>query len=322
MTSIDDLKHDVRSVGDKQLSNLSTEERLRYFVKEAAEDREDRLEWLTETTPTYQYTATDMEYTDGIKKYSFLSLAARYELQTLYQGVTEREADRDGYMALMLLNEALEQLSQGHFTVDEYGNAEIPDSWPDDYGHKYDGEQSKLATKYRELWEDVPADLLLEEGDRSGTTEAFTHLAALGLTAYAEDYSGFDDLEIDRIPSALAKAEMTLTKTLVKLYVHFHGWRIFAEEYLDVTLDEFLSLTKPPEDTDMILAPAPSVPASDERLCENILALNEDYLEAHRAIREEYADRVGIERPDPPLDLDERAEAFAQAIGEAGIEQY
>ena len=29
-----------------------------------------------------------------------------------------------------------------------------------------------------------------------------------------------------------------------------------------------------------------------------------------------------MERPDAPLDLDDRAEAFAQAIGEAGVERY
>jgi hypothetical protein len=325
MTSIDDLKHDLKGVSDGVLSDLDTEERLRVFIQEAAEDREERIEWLTETAPTKQYEATDLEYTDGIKRYSFLSLQARHELQTLYQAITEHEAERDRYMAVMLLNGALERLSQGHFTVDEYGNAEIPGSWPDDYGPKYAPQSSTLATKFRELWEDVPAELLLEEGDRGGTSEQLTHLAALALTAYAEDYSGFDDLEIDRIPSALAKAEMSLTKTLVEFYIHFHGWRIFAEEYLDVTLDEFLAIIRPPEAADSALDPfagPPGVLAVDEELCENILALNEDYLEAYQAIREEYADRVGMERPDPPLDLDEHAEAFAQAIGEAGVERY
>ena len=325
MTSIDDLKHDLKGVSDGVLSDLDTEERLRVFIQEAAEDREERIEWLTETAPTKQYEATDLEYTDGIKRYSFLSLQARHELQTLYQAITEREADRDRYMAVMLLNGALEQLSRGHFTVDEYGNAEIPGSWPDDYGPQYAPQSSTLATKFRELWEDVPAELLLEEGDRSGTTEVFTGLAALALTAYAEDYSGFDDLEVDRIPSPLAKAEMSLAKALVEFYTHFHGWRIFAEEYLDVTLDEFLAIIRPPEAADSPLDPfaGPSgVPAVDEELCENILSLNEDYLEAYQSLREEYADRAGMERPDAPLDLDDRAEAFAQAIGEAGVEQY
>jgi hypothetical protein len=326
MTSIDDLQHDLKGVSDGVLSDLDTEERLRVFIQEAAEDREERIEWLTETAPTKQYEATDLEYTDGIKRYSFLSLQARHELQTLYQAITEREADRDRYMAVMLLNGALERLSQGDFTVDEYGNAEIPGSWPDDYGPKYDPDLSTIATKYRELWENVPADLLLEEDGRSGTSEQFTHLAALGRMAYAEDYSGFDDLEIDRIPSGLAKAEMGLTNTLVRFYIHFHGWRIFTEEYLDVTLDEFLAVIRPPEVADSPLDPfasPPDVAEIDEEFCENILSLNEDYLEAYQSLREEYADRAGLEDPDdPPLGLDERAEAFAQAIGEAGVERY
>jgi len=325
MTSIDDLKHDLKGVSDGVLSDLDTEERLRVFIQEAAEDREERIEWLTETAPTKQYEATDLEYTDGIKRYSFLSLQARHELQTLYQAITEREADRDRYMAVMLLNGALERLSQGHFTVDEYGNAEIPGSWPDDYGPQYAPQSSTLATKFRELWEDVPAELLLEEGDRSGTTEVFTGLAALALTAYAEDYSGFDDLEIDRIPSPLAKAEMSLAKTLVEFYTRFHGWRIFAEKYLDVTLDEFLAIIRPPEASDSALDPFAGphgVPAVDEELCENTLSYYRDYLEAYQSLREEYADRAGMERPDAPLDLDDRAEAFAQAIGEAGVERY
>jgi len=295
------------------------------FIQEAAEDRGERIEWLTETAPTKQYEATDLEYTDGIKRYNFLSLQARHELQTLYQAITEHEADRDKHMAIMLLNGALERLSQGHFTVDEYGNAETPGSWPDDYGPKYAPEQSKVATKFRELLEDVPAGLLLKEGDRSGMSEQFTHLAALALTAYAEDYSGFDDLEIDRIPSPLAKAEMSLAKTLVEFYTHFHGWRIFAEEHLDVTLDEFLAIIQPPEAADSPIDPiaGPSdVPSVDEELCENTLSYYRDYLEAYQSLREEYADRAGIESPDAPLDLDERAEAFAEAIGEVGVEQY
>jgi hypothetical protein len=325
MTSIDDFKHDLKGVSDTVLGDLDTEERLRLFIQEAAEDRKDRIEWLTETAPTKQYEATDLEYTDGIKRYSFLSLQARHELQTLYQAITEHEANRDRYMAVMLLNEALEQLSQGYFTVDEYGNVDLPSSWPDDYGPRYAPRQSTLATKFRELWEDVPAEFLLKEADRSGTAEVFTGLAGLALTAYAEDYSGFDDLEIDRIPSPLAKAEMSLAKTLVEFYTHFHGWRIFAEKYLDVTLDEFLAIIRPPEAADSPLDPFAGphgVPAVDEELCENTLSYYGDYLEAYQSLREEYADRAGMERPDPPLTLDDRAEAFAQAIGEAGVERY
>ena len=324
MTSIDDLRNDVKSIGDKQLGDLDTEERLRLFIKEAADGREERAEWLTETAPEYQYTATDLEYTDGIKRYSFVSMWAKYELQTLYQAVTECEAERDRYMTLMLLNESLSRLSRGSFDPDEFGNFDAPDH--DDAEYAYGKQQAPdiayLATKYRELWEDVPAELLLDEDARSGTTEVFPNLAAGGLIAYPDDYSRFDDLEVDRIPSELAKAEMDLTNTLVKFYTHFHGWRTFAEDYLDVTLDELLDLTRPPEDTDIMLAPPPSTAGVDEELCENILSYYEDYLEAYQSIREEYAERVGMEQPDAPMALDELAEAFAQGIGEAGVERY
>jgi hypothetical protein len=328
MTSIDDLKHDLKGVSDGVLSDLDTEERLRVFIQEAAEDREGRIEWLTETAPTKQYEATDLEYTDGIKRYSFLSLQARHELQALYQAITKHEADRDKYMAVMLLNESLSRLSRGGFDLDEFGRFDAPshDDAEYAYGKKYAPDVAYLATKYRELWEGTPDELLVAEDDRSGTTEVFTGLAALGRMAYANDYSDLDGVEIDRIPSGLAKAEMGLTNTLVRFYVHFHGWRIFTEEYLDVTLDEFLAVIRPPEVADSPLDPfanPPGVAEIDEEFCENILSLNEDYLEAYQSIREEYADRAGLEAPDdPPLDLDERAEAFAQAIGEAGVERY
>ena len=58
MTSIDDLKHDLKGVSNNVLGDLDTEERLRVFIQEAAEDREERIEWLTETAPTKQYEAT------------------------------------------------------------------------------------------------------------------------------------------------------------------------------------------------------------------------------------------------------------------------
>jgi hypothetical protein len=330
MTSIDDLKHDVKSIGDKQLGDLDAEERLRLFIQEAAEDREERLEWLTETAPTKQYEATDLEYTDGIKRYSFLSLQARYELQTHYQAITECKADRDRYMALMLLNESLSRLSRGGFEIDEFGNFDAPDHADAEYAYDETRapDTAHLATKYRELWESVPAELLLEEDERARATQQFPNLAALGLIAYPEDYSGFDDLEVDRIPSELAKAEITLANTLVEFHTRFHGWRIFAEEYLDVTLDEFLDIIRPPEVADSRLDPfngPSSVLSVDEELCENIISLNYDYIEAYQSIREEYADRVGMDAPDAanvPGGLDDRAEAFAQAIGEAGVERY
>jgi len=37
MTSIDDLKHDLKGLSDTVLGDLSTEERIRVFAKEAAD---------------------------------------------------------------------------------------------------------------------------------------------------------------------------------------------------------------------------------------------------------------------------------------------
>jgi len=46
MTSIDDLRNDVKNIGDKHLGDLDPEDRLRVFIKEAAEGREERLSGL------------------------------------------------------------------------------------------------------------------------------------------------------------------------------------------------------------------------------------------------------------------------------------
>ncbi|GAB6880737.1 hypothetical protein JCM17823_30110 [Halorubrum gandharaense] len=330
MTSIDDLQHDLKRVSDAALGDLDAEERLRLFIKAAADDREERIDWLTDTAPTKQYEATDLEYTDGIKRFSFLALQARHELQTLYQAITEREADRDRYMALMLLNESLSRLSRGGFDPDEFGNFDAPDH--DDaeyaYGETQAPDTAYLATKYRELWESVPAESLLKEDQRARATQQFPNLAALALTAYADDCSRFDDMDIDRIPPEFVRAELQLAKTVVHFHTRFHGWRIFAEEYLDVTLDEFLAIIRPPEAADSPLDPftgLPGVPTVDENLGENILSLKYDYIEAYQSIREEYADRLDMDAPDAsdvPGGLDDRAEAFAQGIGEAAVERY
>jgi hypothetical protein len=317
MTSIDDLKHDVRSVGDKQLGDLSAEERIRYFVKEAAEDREERLEWLTDTAPEYQYTATDLEYLDGIKQVGFLSMAARCELQQLYQAIDQHETTRDKYMALMLLNESLSRLSRGAFEIDEFGNFDVPDH--DDaeyaYGKKRAPDTAYLATKYRELWEDVPAEFLVGEDDRAGTTEVFPNLAAAGSLAYPSDLSGeaYDDLDSDLVSSEVYLSELRLLNALVDFHTRFHGWRLFAEEYLDVTFDEFLHVATPPADD----APreAHGILEVDEQLCENILSLKSDYLEAYPSLVEEWAEDVD-DAGEINTDLTARAQRYAEELGE------
>lgn len=312
MTSIDDLKDDLRNVGDIQLGNLSTEDRLRYFVKEAAEDQEDRLKWLTDTAPKYQYTATDLEYTDGVKKIGFLSIAARHELQQLSQAIDQHEAARDKHMALIMLNETLNRLSRTAFEIDEFGHVDTPGHTDADYiyGKKFSPGKACLGTKYRELWEDLPVELLLNEDDRK--IKRFPSLAAAGLVGYPSDLSAeaFDDLNDDRISSEVYLSELRLLNALVDFHTCFHGWRLFAEEHLDITFNELLHVSTPPGE-DAPIAPH-GIAEIDEQLCENILSLKSDYLEAYPTLVEEWADDAAKIN----TDLDARAQRCADELAE------
>jgi hypothetical protein len=315
MTSIDDLQHDLKGVTDTVLGDLSTEERIRIFAKEAADGNEEFLEQLADTAPRKEYTATDLDYLNGIKKVGAVSLQARHELQTRYQVITEHETTRDKYMALMLLNESLSRLSRGAFEIDGFGNFDAPDH--DDTEYAYGKQQSPsiayLATKYRELWEDVPAELLVDEGDRAGTAEVFPELAASGLIAYPDDLSAetFDDLDDDRIPSEVHETEFRLLHALVDFHTRFHGWRLFAEEHLDITLDELLDISAPEEED--VAGNIHGINEISERLCENTLSMNRDYLEALPALLEEWAD----EGENIDLDLDANAQNFADGLADA-----
>ncbi|MWV41184.1 hypothetical protein [Natrialba sp. INN-245] len=267
---------------------------------------------MVDTAPRYEYTATDLEYLDGIKKLGAVSLQARYELQNRYQAITECEATRDKYMALMLLNEGLSRLSRGAFEIDEFGNFDAPDHADAGYayGKKWAPDQAYLATKYRELWEDVPAELLVDEDDRE--IKQFTELAAAGSLAYPTDLSGetFDDLEDDRMPSEVYETEVRLLGALVDFHTRFHGWRLFAEEHLDITLDELLDVSAPEEDG---VGVTHGVAEIDEQLGENILSLKRDYLQAYPALLEEWTD----DAEEVDVDLDARAQNFADGLTDA-----
>jgi len=317
MTSIDDLHHDLKGVSDNVLGDLDTEERLRLFIQEAAEDREDRLEWLAETAPRYQYTATDLEYTNGTLKVSMLSLMARNQLYQNYQAIEHHETARDKYMALMMLNETLSRLSRGAFAIDEFGHVDAPDH--DDAEYAYDKTSSPgtacLATRYREVWGELPVELLLDEDERA--IKYFTNLAAAGLLAYPSDLSGeaFDDLDEDRIDSEVYLTELRLLKALVDFYINFNGWRRFAEEHLGVSFDELLDVPVPREDG---VSVSSGVVDLDEQLCENILSLKRDYLEAYPSLLKEWADADGLEDVDEEVtaDLDARAQEYADGLAE------
>jgi len=312
MTSIDDLQRDVESVSDTVLGNLSTGERLLVFAKEAAEGNEERLEQLAETAPRMEYTATDLEYVNGVKKVGVLSLEARHELQTRYQAITHHEAARDKYMGLLLLNETLSRLSRGAFEIGEFGDFDPPEHADADYayGNKYSPSTAYLATKYRELWDDVPAELLVEVGDRQ--IKQFTGLAAASLLAYPSDLSSdaFDDLEDDRISSEIYQTELRLLNALVDFHTRFHGWRLFAEEHLDITLGELLDISAP-EDEDGV-DHIHGVNKISEDLGESVLSLNRDYLEAYPTFLEEWADT----EEEINVDLDVRARNFADGLAD------
>lgn len=317
MTSIDDLKRDVKNVSDKQLGDLSTKERLRIFMQEAAEGDEERIEWLTDTAPKHKYTATDIEYTQGAQQLATLSLGARYELQKLYQAISRLEAARDRDMALMMLNESLGRLSRGSFDVDEFGNLDAPDHADADYayGERRAPDTALLATRYRELWEDLPAELLVDEDDRE--MPHLPNLAATALLGYPSDLSAYD-VDEDRVSSEVYLSEVRLVNALVEFHTRFHGWRLFAEEHLDTTLDELLNISLP---TDEKPPTTYGVPEIDEQLCRNTLSLKRDYLEAISDVLEEWAEE-GHEITAPTdgeefvVDLDARAEAYASQLAE------
>ena len=314
MKRIDDLKHDVKDVSDNVLGDLSTEERIRVFARKAAEGDDEFLEQLADTAPTKEYTSPDLEYLNGIKKLGAVSLQARHELQKRYQAIVEYESDRDRYMALMLLNESLSRLSRDAFEIDEFGNFDPPahDDTEYAYGKKSSPETAFLGTKYRELWEDVPAELLLDEDGRSGTTKQFPNLAAGGLLAYPSDLSGgeFDDLEDDRIPSEVHESEIRLMHAVVEFYTRFHGWRIFAEETLEISLSELLRITDADDETTI-----GEVHKINEQLGENILSIKQDYLEAYPTLLREWGEDMGKEIGD--IDLDGRARNYAEGLAEA-----
>ena len=324
MTSIDDLQHDLKGVSDTVLGNLSTEERIRVFAKEAADGNEEFLQQLADTAPRHEYTATDLEYLNGIKKLGSLALQARYDLQTRYQVINKLMQKRDKCVALMLLNESLSRLSRGGFDIDEFGGFDAPEH--DDaeyaYGDKWPPDTSFLATKYRELWEDVPAELLVGEDTRSDHTKLFPRLGAAGSLAYPDDLSGetFDDLDRDRMPSEVHETEVRLLITLVEFRTRFYGYRIFAEEHVGVTFDEFLGVVTEGNDD-----PTPGhIVTLNEQICETLLSTSQDYFEAYPVVLQESVGLVedADEENTPSLEeieenLDARAQNFAEGIAEA-----
>lgn len=174
--------------------------------------------------------------------------------------------------------------------VSDYASSEHEHEQGDDdaeyaYGKQSVPDTAHLATKYRDLREDVSVELLVDEEDRE--IPRFPDLSAAGLLAYPDDFSGetFDDLDDDRIPSEVQETDVRLLQALVDFHTRFHGWRMFAEEHLDITLDELLDIAAPERKGDVgVMHGAAKI---TENLCESTLALNREYLEAYPALPEE-----------------------------------
>lgn len=306
MKRINDLQQDFKSVSDNVLGDLSTEERIRMYVKAAAEGQDDRIEWLRDTAPRKEYKIRDLDFTQGAKEAYMLSMLANYQLTRIYTAMMMHEAGRDKEMALILLNEALERLSQGHFTIDEYGDAETPDSWPHDYGSMCAPDESRLAAKYRELWEQNSLQLAFDPEDRS--RPYFVELAAGSLLGYRIDRSE----RVDFAPSKVALTEDKLIQTVVEFYECFHTWRLLAEEHLDVALDELLQATQ----SERRLFDTYTGPGwMDEETCRHALSRMNLYIDAY----EEQVEMIGPLFEDAgeeiaPVDLDARVEEHVEEL--------
>lgn len=282
MKRLTDLKHDVKNVQDTVLGDLDTQERVRLFMKAAAEDREDRIEMLRDSVPRYEYEMPDLECTEGAKEVYILSMLANYTLERLYTTTLMHEAGRDKHVALVLLNEALERLSQGHFTVDEYGNADAPESWPLGYDWMDNADTSRLAGKYRELWDEN--DLPLPSSFEGRVCPYFAELATDGLLGCRHKLEVLEDGA-----SRIALIDEKLASTVVEFYVAFHTFRRLTEEHLGITLDELLQAIQAdrgPLDT----SPAPG--PLNEATCRDLLKRKEFYLDAHEEAMKVLADVV------------------------------
>lgn len=291
MKRITDLQHDLKNVRDKQLGDLSTKERIQIFLKAAAEGQDERIEWLRDTAPRKEYQMPDLEFTEGTKEVYVLSMLANHQLTRLYTAIMMYEAGRDKFVALALLNEALGRLSQGSFTVDEYGNADASASWPHDYGPMYDPDESRLAGKYRKLWEQNNLELAFDTEDRS--RPYFAALASGGLLGYRREITE------NYTPARMAEEETRQTETVAEFYECFHTWRRLAEDHLEVTLDELLQATQTERRPfDEFTGPG----WLDEERCRDVLARMELYLDAHKdsmqMVGEAFAEGPPEDRPE------------------------
>ncbi|MDL0123518.1 hypothetical protein [Halobacterium salinarum] len=294
MKRLTELQHDVKNVQDNVLGDLDADDRVRMFLKAAAEGQEDRIEMLRDSAPRYEYETRDLEFTHGAIEAFSLSSMANAELERLYTAMMMYETGRNMHVAAVLLNEALEQLSQGHFTVDEYGNADAPASWPHDYGPQYDPDESRLAGKYRELWEQNDLELAFDTEDRS--RPFFAALAADGLLSYRTEVT--ENFQ----PAAMARAEKHLIDTVAEFYRAFHTYRRLAEEHLDMTLDEFLQASQ----TERLPFDDRTGPRRlTEEECQDVLERMQQYIDAYEESQQKVGEVLAEGAPDAVDGLDD-----------------
>jgi hypothetical protein len=311
MVDVDSLQRDLGELSKQALGDLSSEERVHAFAKEAAAGNDEFLKQLAVTAPEREYTLRDPLYFREIQKLGAISLQARFELQTHYQAFSEAKAARNMYSALFLLNESLSRASRDRFDNDECGRlqaAATSDEKSPDYDLVSRG-TSYLASKYQALWDDMPQELLV----RGRHEEFMQNLAATGLLGYPSDISGesFDDLPENCIPSELHHTEMQLAGALIDFHTRYHGWRMFAEDEIGIMLDELLSISMmEPDGGNRSVVPG-GVPVVTERLCENTLSLNQEFLQALSNIVEYRS------KGEEALDLEARAQRFAEEMAES-----
>ena len=311
MTSKENIRRDLEQLSDDLLADLSSAERIPMFAKAAAENNDELIEAIWETAPRKRYEMPDPASLSGAQTVFALSTFANGELVRLETEMRMYKAERDRAMALVLLNEALSRLSHGQFSVDEYGVTEVPDSWPDSYGPKYDPKTSKLATRFREMFESTSLDLSIPEAERS--RPYFPGLAATSVVAYPNDLS---DEALDELPdfshSAVFESEALLIHTIVGFYRSYHAWRIVAEDYIGISFDEFLGIAQAEDDREGLFATVDDRQL-DEDLCETILSLHQLYLDAYEDVMEELLIHFDNEL-DGIASPDEQVEEYVAAL--------
>ena len=124
MVDVGSFERDLGDLSAEVLGDLSSEERVQAFAKEAAAGNDESIEQLADTAPKGQYTLRDPGYFREIQKLHLVSLQARFELQTRSQAISEANKTRNMYSALFLLNESLSRLSRDRFHIDEFGQLE------------------------------------------------------------------------------------------------------------------------------------------------------------------------------------------------------